>query len=285
MISQTNQRIFCHRGLLIALLACVCLVGACGKKTVATADNEFEASRMFDVLYSNHFQVEKKKSEGEAKTWDIVVDEGWFGEGEAATAIQVLRDYGLPRPPEPEIKTEDALGMTSERAEKERQKRELQRQIESLLYKLPNVISVGVIVAEPTNNVWDLPDEKAPTTATVIIVLNESETKLTPEAIQNQVARAVPNLKPENIFVSITQQSLREIPLEKLAEKRRSNAVFGVGIGVIILLALALAAVWITAKRRRKKISDAEFDDLLEAKDDEELEDIERPLLNGEDEE
>lgn len=87
---------------------------------MATAGSEFEANLMFDIIHSNGFWVEKPPSEpvssGEVKTWNVVIDEGWFGEDEAATAIQVLRDYGLPRPPEPEIKSTDSFGLTSERS-------------------------------------------------------------------------------------------------------------------------------------------------------------------------
>jgi type III secretory pathway lipoprotein EscJ len=105
MIFRRSNQFFSRSGLIIFCLMLSLLSAACGEKNVAFADNEFEANQMFDILHSKGFQVDKKKPEGDAKTWEIVVDEGWFGDGEAATAIQVLRDYGLPRPPEPELKS------------------------------------------------------------------------------------------------------------------------------------------------------------------------------------
>jgi type III secretory pathway lipoprotein EscJ len=277
MIYDVNWRAVGRQVLLFCFLAGVCLSAGCGKKTVATANNEFEASLMFDVLHSNGFRVDKINSPGEAKTWDIVVDEGLFGEDEAATAILVLRDYGLPRPPEPEIKTGDSFGIVSESEERERKKRELQTQIERLLYVQPDVIRVSAIVAEPQNDVWTLDKDKTPTTATVTLVMKENQSKLTTVDVQNQVARAVPNLKPENVFVIITQQSLREIPLEKLAAQRRSNAIFAVGSGVIALLLLALGAVWMIAKKRRKVAGESSKN--LTASETEDFEDAEPPLL------
>jgi hypothetical protein len=41
----------------------------------------------------------------------------------------------------------------------------------------------------------------------------------------------IERLKPENVKVIISQQTLREIPHEKLAAQRRSNAIFAGGSG------------------------------------------------------
>lgn len=268
------------RGLLVAVLVTICLLAAaCGEQQVATAGDEFEANLMFDILHSNNFRVNKKSPEGDVKTWSIWVDEGWFGEGEAATAIQVLRDYGLPRPPEPELKNNDALGITSDRVEKERQKRELQQQIERQLYTQPDVIRANVIIAQPTDDILSL--EKTPPTASVVLVLKEPQPKITVASVQSLVAGDVPNLKAENVTVQLSQQALREIPLEKLEERRRTNAIFAVGIGVVILLALTLGTVLIIAKRRRKK-SPASAEQLTEGSETADFETVERPLLGAE---
>lgn len=279
MIFKKDLRTSLERVLLIMCLTGVCLFAGCGKNKVATAGNESEANLMFDILHSNGFHVEKSPSEGEAKTWDINVDEGWFGDGYAAAAIQVLRDYGLPRPPEPEIKTNDTFGMASERAEKERQKRELQSQIERQLYLLPDVIRASVIIAQPTNDILSL--EKTPPTASVTLVLKETQQKFTTESVQSEVSGDVPNLKPENVNVLITQQALRDIPFQKLEERRRSNTILAVGVGVISLLALALGALWWFVKRRREE-PDSNVELLPEGELPGELPAIERPLLNAE---
>lgn len=237
--------------LLLFCLVTVCLGAGCGEKPVAIATNEFEANQMFDILHSNGFRVEKTSPAGDVKTWEIVIDEGWFGEGEAATAIQVLRDYGLPRPPEPEIKTNDSLGIVSEREEKERQRRNLQLQLERQLYTLPDVIRASVIIAQPVDDVLSL--EKTPPTASVSLVVKEAQPKFTIQAVQDLISGGVPNLKAENVRVAISQQSLREIPLEKLVAQRRRNAIFAVSTGVVIILALALGGVLYVSKRRREE--------------------------------
>lgn len=281
MNSTTNFQTFYRSGWLILMLCAVCLFSGCGKKTVATAESEFEANLMFDILHSNGFRVEKPRSEGEVKTWDVVIDEGWFGEGEAATAIQVLRDYGLPRPPEPQLKAPDSLGITSDREQAERQKRELQQLIERQMYTLPDVIRASVVVALPSDDILSL--EKTPPTAAVTLVVKETQPKFTIEAVQELISGGVPKLKPENVKVVILQQALREIPLEKLKEKRRSNAIFAVGIGVLTLLALTLGTVLYWSKRRKQEFS-GEFAQLPEKENADEFETDKRPLLNSENE-
>ena len=279
MISQTKFHFFQRRGLLALCLAVVCLFTACGKQNVATADNEAEANLMFDILYSRNFNVIKESSEGDEKTWQISIDEGWFGEGEAAVAIQILRDHGLPRAPDQETKSSDSIGIVSDREEKDKQKRQLQIQIEKLLYSLPDVIQAGVIIALPTDDVLAL--EKTPTTASVSLVLKQYPPKFKDTDVKNLVSGSVPNLAPENVRVAFSQQSMREVPLEKLYAKRRSNAIFAVGIGVVTLLALALGAVLFISKRRKETLDDDDLRELTEGKDFDELENAETPLLNG----
>lgn len=281
MSLKTYLHIFRRRASAIAVLAAVCLTAACGDETVATVDNEFEANRILDILHSKNIAIKKVPLEGELKGWNMVVDEGWFGEDEAATATQMLLDYGIPRPPEPEIKSTDPLGIISDSEEREKQKRELQRQVERQLYTFSDVIRASVIIAMPTDDVLSL--NKTPPTASVSLVLKQMQANLTPEAVQQQVSGGVPNLKPENVKVTLTQQALREFPLEKLEAKRRSNKILALGVGVVTLLALSLGAVLLLAKRRREKPT-ADIGELTEGEEAEVLEMPERAMLNAREE-
>lgn len=250
---------------------------ACGRKTVATSDNEFDANRMFDILYSSGFHAEKEKLTGEAPGWNIVIDEGWFGANEASAAIQVLNDYGYPRPPEPKAKEAGGFGMPTEREERERQIRELQLQVERQLYTLPDVIRASVIIAQPTNDILSL--DKTPPTASVTLVLKEQEPKFTTETVQGLVSGAVPNLKPANVQVAFSKQALREIPIKELENQRRSNAIFAIGGGIILLLAAVLGGIWYITKRRKQK-ENAEPEQLTEENKTDELTESERLALN-----
>lgn len=266
-----------RRILLSLILLLVVSAAGCGEKPVALSDNEFEANQMFVILNSNGFRVAKAPPSGESKMWSITIDEGFFGEGEAAAAIQLLHEYGLPRSPEPEPQGGgSSLGIVSDREEKEKQKRELQRQIERQLYTLTGVIRASVVIALPTDDVLSL--EKTPPTCSVSLVVKETEPKFSIPDVQNLVSGGVPNLKADNVKVAITQQPLSEVPIEKLAAQRRSNVIFTLGTGVIILLGATLAGVWMIAKRRKRADAAIEpFED-----DFEPLEAETRPALEDE---
>lgn len=244
----------------VFLLSAVVLLAACGEKSIATTDNEFEANRMFDILYSSELPVKKYPKEGEKPAWDIVIDEGWFGAEEASVATQVLNDYGLPRAKESLPETTNPYGMTSPEEVKKRQNREKEIQIEQHLYSLPGVIKTSVLIAQPDNGILEaLSRDKTMPTASILIVQKDLPPKFSDADVKSQVAGTVSDLKPENINVTITFQPLREIPLERLAAQRRSNTIYAVGISLIVLLAAALGAIWYLLKRRRRPIEpDAE---------------------------
>ena len=264
----------------IFLLLTVGFLTACGEKSVAETDNESEANLMFDVLYSNRLHVEKKAQTGEKPVWQITIDEGWFGEGEAAVATQVLNDHGLPRNRET-LPATNAYGMESPEEVKKRQNREKEIQIENHLYTLPGVIRVSVIIAQPDNDFLSL--EKTPPTATVSIVQTEAEPKFTIPNVQSLVAGSVTNLKPENVNVGVSQQILREIPLERLNAQRRSNMIFALGSGLIALLAAALFAVWYAVRKRQRQAA-AEAKQFPETIESNELDADEQYALNAADE-
>ena len=111
----------------------------------------------------------------------------------------------------------------------------------------------------------------------------ETEAKFTPQIVQGLVAGSIPNLKPENINVAVSQQILREIPLERLAAQRRSNMIFALGSGLIILLIAALAAVWYAVKRRKKQ-TESETKQLAENSQPTEIEANGQYALNAADE-
>ncbi len=246
---RNNRRRRFHASIFILLA--VGSLAACGEKSIAETDDESEANRMSDILYSNRLHFEKKPKTDEKSGWSIIVDEGWFGEGEAAVAIQILNDHGLPRSKTALPPPTNAYGMESSEEVKKRQNREKEMQIENHLYTLPGVIRVSVIVAQPDNDFMSL--EKTPPTATVSIVQTETEQKFATSTVQTLVAGSVSNLKPENVSVGVSQQILREIPVERLNAQRRSNMIFALGGALLVLLVAALGAIWYAVRRRRRK--------------------------------
>ena len=269
----------------IFLLSAACLLAACGEQTVATTEDEFEANHMFDILHSRELPVDRYPKEGEKPGWNIVIDEGWFGDGEAAVATQVLNDYGLPRTKELLPETTSPYGITSENEVKKRQNREKEIQIERHLYSLPGIIKVSVLIAQPNNDKLSvLSGDKTLPTASVLIVQKEMPPKFADADVKSQVSGTVPELKPENIQVTTTYQPLREIPLEKLNAQRRSNKIYALGIGLILLLASALGAIWYMLKRRRR-LAESDLEQLTDGDDAPEISALNRLALEAGDEE
>ena len=236
--------------LLLLLTLAICLTG-CGERPVALADNEADANQMYVILRSEGFQVVKKPPEGESKQWKVMVDEGWFGQDADAAAITLLQDYGLPRAPEATVKDASGLGISSDRDTREKQKNDLQRQLEHQLFNLPDVIRARVVLALPDDDILSL--QKTPPKAAVALTLKETQQKFTPTDVQNLVSGGVPNLKPENVTVSMSQQPLHLVPHEELNKKIRYNTIFTIGAGIIVLIGLGLAGVWYIARRRQKQ--------------------------------
>ena len=265
-------------GAFVFLFALLVLLTACGEKQIASTDNEPEANRMLDVLQTNGLNAKKETLTGEKKGFEIVVDEGWFGDGEAIVATQVLNDYGLPRPKEILPESTNPYGMTSPEEAKKRQNREKEIQIANHLYALAGVTIVSVIVAQPENDVFAL--QKTPPTASVVITQKESPPKFTSEDVQKIVSTTVPELKPENITVAVTQQTPREIPLAQLDAQRRTNKIFAGGIALIVLLIGALGIVWIKSKNR-KRLNESNNAELPPYDEPEQIADSAQPSLNA----
>jgi len=246
---KVGSRAFRNAALILILVSAFFAVG-CGSGHVSYADNEADANMMSDILHSNDFQVEIVQPEGDVKDWEIKVKEGWFDDSESHYARKVLQDYGLPRKPEPEIKTENSItGMKSESQEREQERRETQKGIEELLYALPNVVGVGALITQPKEDKFDT--EKTPATATVVLTVLKKDPGFRKDEVQKAVSGAVKNLSANNVNVIITHRPLREIPRDQLFARRKSETIFSVGIGVILLLGAILGAVWMFNRRRK----------------------------------
>src|SRR3712207_6178566 len=74
-----------RRAALCLALAFVALsASACGRKAITSVPTEPDAIEILDVLGQAGLEAEKRETgEGETRRWEIVVNEGWFGGGEA----------------------------------------------------------------------------------------------------------------------------------------------------------------------------------------------------------
>ncbi|HEX5706218.1 MAG TPA: hypothetical protein VFX96_02910 [Pyrinomonadaceae bacterium] len=257
-----------RRAALGLALALVALTGAaCGRRAITSVPTEPDAIELLDVLGQAGLEAEKRETgEGETKRWEIVVNEGFFGDGEAELAVQVLRDHGLPRPEEPT--GEDGGLIPSDRAEKLREQRRVRTDIERQLRALPGVTLAIVTVVLPQDPSLEL--NPYPATASVVINYRDQKPSFTEQQIQNLVAGGVPNLKPENVRVTISPQTLRPVPQRELNTRRRNNILTAVGVGLVTLLGFLLVVLLLQTRRQRAQLAELRDADNFEADNREE---------------
>lgn len=252
--SRRRRALPLRRAALALTLAALALgSAACGRRAITSVPTEPDAIELLDVLGQAGLEAEKRETgEGETKRWEIVVNEGFFGGGEAALAVQVLRDHGLPRPEEPT--GEDGGLIPSDRAEKLREQRRVRTDIERQLRALPGVTLAIVTVVLPQDPSLEL--NPYPATASVVINYRDQKPSFTEQQIQNLVAGGVPNLKPENVRVTVSPQTLRPVPQRELNTRRRNNILTAVGVGLVTLLGFLSVVLLLQTRRQRAKLAE-----------------------------
>ena len=240
-------------GAYAALLALLALTSACGEKSVTTVSTEADAMEIIDVLRENGFEAEKREvGEGETKKWSVEIDEGWFGGGDLGLAIQVLHDHALPRPEDPPI--ESGGFVPSEAVERQKEQRRIRTDIERQLRALPGVTSAIVtVVLAPEPGLALNPH---PATASALVIHGEAKPAFTIEQVQHMVARSVPDLKPEQVSVTMSQQTPRPVPHRELSVRRRNNMLLAAGIGLVTILGFLLIVFWLQIRRQRAQLAE-----------------------------
>jgi type III secretory pathway lipoprotein EscJ len=197
--------------------------------------------------------VEKHEvGEGETRRWAVEMDEGLFGGGDSALALQRLRDYGLPRQEEAPIA--DGGFVTSEAVQKAQERRRIRADIERQLRALPGVTVALVTVVMPQDPTLEL--NPYPASASVVIVHKEQSAPFTEQQIQNLVAKGVPKLKAEDVSVTISQQQPRPIPHREINARRRTNLLLAFGAALVLVMGSVLVVLLLQTRRQRARLAE-----------------------------
>jgi len=258
---------------------------ACAEKAVATVATEAEAIEIIGVLHENGIEAEKREvGEGEKKKWATVLDEGYFGGGDLALALQVLNDYGLPRPEEPPVEGNSLI--PSETGQRLQEQRRLRADIERQLRALPGVTRAVVIVVLPPAD-QGLRLQPQPASASAFIVYKNATPLVSGEQVRDMMAHSVPDLKPENVSVTMSQQTPRSVPVRKLGAPRRVNILMAVVVGPGVLIFSMFALLLLRSRRQRHTYDDLQYGVDLDGPDKEdgeeagELAERARPMLSS----
>jgi type III secretory pathway lipoprotein EscJ len=240
-------------------LALVCLslilpllTGACSEvPSIATVQTESEAIEILNVLNENGLKAHKNAvGEEGSKQWRIVLDGSWFGGAEeGALAHQVLQDNGLPRPTNATASQAADGGMFKDEAtRKAEQLKEREAELQRKLRLLPGVIGVEVSVVEPEDSAINI--NPYPSTASVLIVSKDDPPSFDQATVKGLVARSVPKLNPDSVYVAITTKPVRPLPWREIGAQRRHKILDAIGIGIMIILGSSLAVLLLQMRRQ-----------------------------------
>ena len=251
--------------LCLSMLFLLSLTG-CGEKAVATISTESEAIEIIGVLRENGFKAEKRPA-GEKKTekWVVVLDEGYFGDGDLGSSLQVLHNYGLPRPEDPPVKSDGLI--TTETTRRLQEQQRIRADIERQLRSLPNVMSAIVtLVLPPPDQAYRI--QTQPATASALVIY-KGDLPFTVEQVQSMVAHSVPELKVENVNVTLSQRTPHPIPVREFGGRWNRKIMAAIGIGFITLLWFLGLVYLLQLRRQRHELDEVRHKNTLPGSDEE----------------
>ena len=240
---------------LISLLSMVLLVSiGCQRATsLATVTTEAEAIEILNVLHENGIEATKEEvGEETAKQWRILLHSGFDGDSEVALANQVLQDNGLPRPATTEQASSESGVFKDEITRKAEQLKQREADLQKQLRLLPGVVGVEVTIVEPEDSSINI--NPYPSTASVLVVSKDDPPNFQADTVRGLVARSVPKLNPDSVYVAITTRPVRPLPTNELRAQRRHKILDAIGIGIMIILVASLVVLFLQMKRQNKEL-------------------------------
>jgi type III secretory pathway lipoprotein EscJ len=238
---------------LVTLLAM--MTGCRATTSLATVSSEDEAIEILNVLHESGIEAHKEEGGEEGvKSWRILLEPSWFGgSAEVAMANQVLQDNGLPRPTNSVDQANSESGVfKDESTRKAEQLKQREADLQKKLRLLPGVVGVEVSIVEPEDSSINI--NPYPSTASVLIVSKDDRPNFEAETVRGLVARSVPKLSPESVFVAITTKPARPLPWRELGIQKRHKVLEAIGIGIMIILASSVIVLLLQMKRQNSEL-------------------------------
>lgn len=220
--------------------------------------SEKDANEIRVVLSQNAIPSEKRREEGQTVTWAIAVPKG-----EVNRATEILMANHLPPEHQPGfVKIYETQGIVPTASEeKGRHLAAIQGEIAQTIESMDGVLAARVNVNIPEVTDLDDHNKKAPTTASVVVSYRrpknaqgqlEDKPPFSEQKIKMLVARALPDLAPENVEVALTPATLPggDAPGEAYVDiaglKMSVDSVIAFKtMGAVCILALLVLAAWI----------------------------------------
>lgn len=211
--------------------------------------NEDDANDIYVLLQKKSIDAQKIK-EGEGKEARYVIS---VPKADVATAAQLLREHSLPRPKSDGLAIfKMTKGMIPTQTEERAMFIEaLGGEVSNALNRIPGVLEAKTIVMIPEVSDLTQPDKKPMPSSSVLIkyMAVDGKSPVAIEDVQAFVANAVPELKPANVKVLLTEAKfVTEVSDGPVTQRflgvevtRASAGTFKAIIGVFALLFILMA--------------------------------------------
>ncbi len=185
---------------------------------------EQDANEIYVLLSKNGIPAAKEKEEGGNEVrFRISV-----AKADAAQAAELLRSYSLPRPVEKGLSHFAKGGMVPTATEERAMLlKALGGEVSNALNQVDGVLEARAIVMIPENNDLTQPEDRPKPSASVFIKYRpgpKNEPPIRREDVQQFVATAVPELKPDAVTVLLAPA---QAPMADVTAESRLQAVMG----------------------------------------------------------
>lgn len=264
--------------MMVAICSLLTLTACQKTQPLATVPTEAEANEIINVLHRHNIETHKEaaRQEGGERSsnggssntarWQVLLDRGMFEGNRMSAALQLLEDYGLPRPSEQGLEKAYQEGglFPSESAQKAQRLKELKTEIEKQLRLLPGVVRANVNLVLPEDNFTHFHPYAA--TASVLIIRRGSsgsgdngggQSVFTDQYVRELVAHGVPTLQPEAVSVVIVAAPLsaERTPQASATEGVDKSLWLVLAIAVLTILTAIAIAFSLRSQRQRHEAS------------------------------
>lgn len=230
--------------LFLCLMPVVFSICGCGSKPVATDLSQREAHEIISLLQDSGIDSTADRDRGGKAKFTVSVSAA-----EYLKSIKILHEHNLPA--EHTVSFNDLIGESgllpaSRDVESMRIDRAMAMEVEELLGAMPGVASSAVVVRAKSAEQGSVP-------SIAVVVQKRGAEVVDQEKIKELVGRAMPNIAPDNISITIEQTKNDGIPR---ASETKQNLVRLLGFfsipedqyqGIVLCLLGVLVVVGITA--------------------------------------
>lgn len=245
--------------LLFLALSLLVISAACSRQ-LETGLTEKEAQEVVVTLRQNGIEAATQMAAADKKgdsNWQVTVK---GGSDKVIAAWNILHESGLPRE---KVKGLDDVfansGMIPTAGEeKARLLSGLSGELTHMLNSISGVVDAHVQIVLPDNSPLLEPNERVPTTASVLVRYRGTQPPLKEDEIKRLVARGVEGLSPDSVTVVLKREEDKPLPPRMYGPLEANELLLVVALSFGSITGCGALALLVISKRRRSRIKKLE---------------------------